>query len=201
MLSNTAITLVRCLTKLKTLDKQIQGLIQKTVFVSIEGELRPVQENVKKALSSYQKINDLIEYRRKLKSAIIISNATTQVIICGRKMTVAEAIEEKQSIKHKKTLQSSLKQQYAKYLREVENHNTKIRSNLERETSYQSDTKKTETSEEYQRGYMKLHKIKLFDPLNIVKQIDLLDEYIREFECEVDHVLSESNAITKIIVA
>ena len=60
------------------------------------------------------------------------------------------------------------------------------------------DDKKTETSEQYQRGYMKLHQVKLYDPIYITTQIEKLDNYIREFECEVDHVLSESNAVTKI---
>ena len=200
MSSDNSITLVRGLTKLKTLDKQIQNLIQGTTFVSVEGELRPVQNYVKSAPSTYQKINDLIEFRRKLKSAIITSNATTHITICDRTMTVAEAIEEKQSIKHKKLLLSTLRQQHSQYLREVETHNARIRSNLERETKFQSDDKKTETSEEYQRGYMKLHQIRLFDPIHVRKQIDDLDTYIREFECEVDHVLSESNAVTKITV-
>ena len=200
MSNQNQITLVRALSKLKTLDKQIQSLIQGSVFVSVSGELRPVAVEAKKSKPKYQQINDLVEYRRKLKSAIITSNATTQIEICGKAMTVAEAIEEKQSIKHKKLLLSTLKRQYSDALFQVENHNNRIRANLERETRITSEDKKTETSEEYQRGYMKLHKIGLYDPIAISSQIDNLDKYIRDFECEVDHVLSESNAITKISV-
>jgi hypothetical protein len=200
MSTSNEITLTRGLSKLKTLDKQIQNLIQESTFVSYSGELRPAPPAAKQSKARFQQIGDLIEFRRKLKSAIITSNAMTRITICGREMTVAEAIEEKQSIKHKKTLLSRLRSQYSDSLLQVETHNNRIRSNLEKETRYQSDDKKTDTTEDYQRGYMKLHQISLYDPISVAPQIDNLDQYIRDFECEVDHVLSESNAVTKISV-
>ena len=195
------ITMVRALTKLKTLDKQIEAKVLGTTFLSVSGEIRPVEEVAKRAPSNFQRINDLIDFRRRLKSAIITSNANTQVTICGQTMSVAEAIEEKQSIKHKTRLLSTLRTQYSQRLHEVEQHNSRIRGNLERETrSNSNDDKNSDSSLEYQKNYMKRHEINLYDPISITTQIEKLDNYIREFECEVDHVLSESNAITRVDV-
>jgi hypothetical protein len=99
------------------------------------------------AISRYQQINDLITFRQKLKSTLIGSNANTLVKVCGREMTVAETIEEKNSIKHKKILLAKMKQQYASSLAEKEKHNAQMRSNLEHESRRsQVDEKKSEST-------------------------------------------------------
>jgi molybdopterin synthase catalytic subunit len=59
--------------------------------------------------ADYQSINDLITRRNRLKSAIILSNATTKVKIGDTVLTVAEVIERKQSLKYYKTLFDKLK--------------------------------------------------------------------------------------------
>lgn len=198
------ITVVRGLTMLKNLDKKIQRITGEAVFVSVKGELRSPVEASKSADSKFQQINDLITFRRRLKSALITSNANTLVKVCGRELSIAETIEEKQAIKHKKELLAKMKNQHASAIREIESHNQSMRHNLESEKRRSGEDKKSDTTvkseEEYQRGYMKLHRIELYDPINIQGQIDKLQAYIEDFESEVDHVLSESNATTHINV-
>lgn len=201
--SNTqTMTIIRGLTKLKTLDSKIQKVTDKSVFVSQEGKLMKPNEESTHASESYQSITDLIAFRRALKSAIISSNARTTVVINDRKCTVAEAIEEKKSIKHSKHLLSLMKQQYATNLAAVERHNESMRGNLERELSSkrrgEDDKAKVEFSDAYNSNYMDMHGRKLYDPIGVRAKIEQLDNYITNFTEEVDHVLSESNAVTHI---
>jgi hypothetical protein len=200
-----SITVVRGLTMLKNLDKKILRITGDSEFVSVKGELRSPTDGSKNAVIRLQQISDLITFRQKLKSALIISNANTLIKVCGREMSVAESIEEKNSIKHKKSLLVRMKAQYASAISELERHNSQMRTNLETEARRaNTDEKRSETtaksSEEYQKGYMKLHKLELYDPINIKSEITNLETYIEDFESEVDHTLSESNAITTIQV-
>lgn len=194
------ITVVRGLTQLKNLDKKIQKVTYDAEFVSVRGEIRKPSENSKQAQRRFQQINDLISFRQKLKSALILSNATTKVKICGKEMTIAEVIEEKNAIKHKQELLRRLKDQYTRCVNEVEAVNQNLRRKLENETMNKNEKDDKTSIEEYQRGYMKLHQIELYDPISVKSQIDKLENYIDNFQAEVDHVLSESNATTKVEV-
>lgn len=121
--------------------------------MSVRGEIRKPSYNSQQAQRRFQQINDLISFRQKLKSALILSNATTKVKICGREMTIAEVIEEKNAIKHKQELLRRLKDQYSRCVSEVENVNQNLRRKLENETTNKNDKDDKTTIEEYQRGY------------------------------------------------
>lgn len=54
--------------------------------------------------ASYDKVMGLISYRHKIKALVVQSNACTKVIVGKEEMTVAEAIERKQSIQYEKDL-------------------------------------------------------------------------------------------------
>lgn len=200
------ITLTRALVKLKTLDKKIQAAIDAGRYVSICGEMTKPDPEATHARETFQSINDMIKYRRALKSAVIISNATTQVKINGNVCTVAEAIEEKKSIKHKKHFLTKLKQQYAEEITKIEKHNAQMRTILERElqptrrSAGDGQTQSNEFSTSYCKDYMKMHGLELYDPIQIRGKIAEIDDYITSFLDEVDQVLSEANATTKITV-
>ena len=200
------ITLTRALSELKRLDNQITERINKTQFISVKGEMRDPPVSMKKVVATHQSIEDLIEYRRKLKSAIIMSNAVTVVNICDREMTVAEAIEEKQSIKHKRTLLSAMRRQYAAAQVEIDTQNNNVRRKLENELLAQNaksassdETASARHFQEMQKSYKNLHTIKFHDPLGLESKIEKLDKYINDFTTEVDHVLVESNAVTRVL--
>lgn len=194
-----AMTITRALVELKTLDKRIQKEIDTSVFVSYKGQFYQPQESTKDAISKFQSINDLIERRKKIKSAIITSNATTKVIICSQEMTVAEVIETKSSIKHKKTLLAILKNQYGTAVNTIENINAKVRKELENKSTRDADKEKQQMSlEEFSKMYINLHGVELYDPLKVTLKIEQLEKYITQFEQEVDYILSEKNAITVI---
>lgn len=200
----TSISITRALTELKTLDKRIQKNIDSGAFVSYQGQFHSPSPYVKEAKANYQSIMDLLERRKKLKSLIITSNAITKVTICGKEMTVAEAIETKSSIKHYKNLLARLKSQSADANRTVENINNKVRNDLEAKTSRNGSSTESKEKEtqmdlvEFSKKYMEMHGVKLYDPLNISKKIESLEEYITNFENEIDYVLSEKNSVTFI---
>ena len=195
------ISITRALVELKTLDKRIQKGIDTSVFVSYKGQFYQPAEGAKEAAASYQSINDLIERRKKIKSAIIKSNANTMVKICGTEMTVAEAIETKSSIKHKKNLLAVMKNQYGTACTNVEHINSKVRKDLENKSTRDSDKEKQQmTLEEFSKTYVNLHGVELFDPIKLAQKIEQLENYITQFEQEVDYIMSEKNAITLIEV-
>lgn len=198
----TEISITRALVELKTLDKRIQKQIDKGIYVSYRGQFHRPQQGIEDAMANYQSVNDLVDYRRRMKSAIVKSNATTTVTICGNEMTVAEAIETKSSIKHKKNFLAVLKMQYGNAVREVETINSRTRGELERKTSRgESEKEKQQMSlEEFSKQYMSMHGVELFDPIKVSQRIEEMETYITSFEQEVDYVLSEKNAVTKIAV-
>lgn len=196
------ITITRALTELKTLDKRIQKLIDSSTFISYEGQFHKSSEYVKSASSNYQSITDLLKRRQKMKAAIVSSNATTIVTICGDKMTVAEAIETKSSIKHYKTLIEKLKNQYSQANRDVETINERTRRDLDNKLNNMTKEKDAGISNlnEFSEKYIEMHGVKLTDPIKITEKIENLEKFVREFEDEVNYVLTEKNSTTMISV-
>ena len=197
----SSISITRALVELKTLDSRIQKKIDTSIFVSYKGQFHQPADGIKDALANFQSANDLIERRKKIKSAIITSNATTKVTICGNEMTIAEAIETKSSIRHKKNLLAVLKAQYGNSVNTVEAINAKVRKDLENKSSREGDKDKQQMSlEEFSKTYISLHGVELFDPLKVSQKIEQLEQFIIQFEQEVDYILSERNATTLIEV-
>jgi len=184
--------------ELKTLDKRIQKTITESVFCSISGELRQPDQRAVKAQSHYDQSRDLMSRRVKLKSAIVTSNANTKIRVCGMDLTVAEAIELKSSIKNYKSLLSQMRRQYGDSVNSIERENARARTTLENSLSRSNEDKDKINVAEYSRQYMKVHGVKLFDPIKVQDKIEELDKFVTEFESEVDFVLSERNATTLI---
>lgn len=193
----TQISITRALTELKTLDKRIQKAIDSGTFVSYSGQFNAPSPQSKDAVANYQSIVDLLERRKRLKSRIVTSNGTTQVVICGKQMTVAEAIETKSSIKHYENLLARLKSQYAEMNRTVESLNDRVRRDLENKTKLDKEDSKTDIVD-FSRKYVEMHGVKIYDPLQIKKKIDEIENYVTTFNGEVDFVLTEKNSTTLI---
>jgi len=189
------ITITRALVELKNIDKRIQSAISKGVFVTYKGENVEPKQGIEKAASQYQSIVDLLDRRVRLKSAIVTSNATTKVRICGKEMTIAEAIETKSSIKNYRVFLEELEEQYGSSVRSVETKNAHVRAELDRILRESKDT-----TGKLKEGYYETNSVKLFDPISVTKKIEDLRKYITEFESDVDATLSESNATTVVIV-
>src|SRR5690606_32773454 len=125
----------------------------------------------------------------------------TKVTICGKDMTVAEAIETKSSIKHLENLLNRLKAQKSQSVRTIESLNERVRRDLENKTKMTAEKDETKIDlVEFSNTYMKMHGVELYDPINIAKKIEEIEEHVTQFKSEVDFVLTEKNSTTKIPV-
>jgi len=212
----TEISVQRALTELKMLDKRIGKVTQDlcAVGVVIGGKVANIGSNgfagltekeVEKDIQAkYQKAKDLIAYRNKLKSAVVGSNSTTEIDVGGEKMTVAEAIERKNSIAYDKNLKARMGEMLGHVVQRIEQHNVQLRNDANTRFPVTEDMKeepdKIKKIEDMRKFYVNENEAKLIDPLEVAKVLDKEDERINKFETDVDVILSESNARTMIEV-
>lgn len=197
----------RALTELKMLNHRIEAATNdvSTVLANRKSNSKingvEIQEYEKQMQSSYDKVVSLIDYRNRIKSLVVESNAKTKVTVGKEEMTVAEAIERKQSIQFEKKLLEVMQQQYRSAINMVAKENDALPAKLETYLINILGNKDKQSPEEvklHTETFMKRNEYELIDPMNVKKKIEVLNSGIEEFESEVDAVLSESNATTFI---
>lgn len=201
------LSLHRALSELKMLNARIDAATSDVELVRANRKSNekingmPIDEYKKDMQGSYDKVISLIHYRNRLKALVVASNAQTVVTIGSKTMTVAEAIERKQSIQLEKDLLAKLRRQYQRALTQVTDANEALPEKLETYLINILGSKDKQSPDEvklHTDTFMKRNEYELIDPMNIKKIIDELTAQIEEFESEVDAVLSESNATTFI---
>lgn len=200
------ISLHRALAEIKLLDKRINSSVKGKLYVTSQiGREKPRDFNSTEefeaiAKGSYQSVMDLISRRNEIKSKLIHANAVTEVTISGERMTIAEAIDRKDSIKYEKLFLLELKNQLAIVNKIIEQERFDMELRLENriESDLGSKDRKINAKEveEITESFLKRYKPSIIDPLDIRKKIELLEESIENFETEVDYVLSEINTVT-----
>ena len=200
-------SITRSLVEIKTLDSRIGKIIDASAFTSYKTKSRNfglnAEEFRKSALADFQSINDLITRRDSIKNAIVLSNSTTIVSIAEKHMTVSQAIEFKNTIGYKELLLQKLKTQRQMVTVESELHRNRVQTKVDDNIriicgkDVKADASSIQTITD---GITKGDPIEIFDPLGIDKVIDTLETEIEDFRANVDFVLSESNALTKISV-
>ena len=199
-------TIHRALAELKLLDKRIDKQIKDSVpfcVVKKKDEKQvngmSLEEYNKKVEGNFNAIIDLIKRREQIKAKIMHSNTITKVNVAGEEMTVAEAIERKNTIEYKKKLLNRLRADLQMALDEMEAGNItlldRLESFLEATLGDNPSSKEIETVSEM---FKEKNELKLYNPINIEKKIEKLEEEIEDFLMEVDFVLSESNSKTTI---
>jgi hypothetical protein len=201
----------RALSELGVLEARINRAISEAAFVSIQVGSKPIGGHIspenfaKNAEASLASIRDLIARRAEIKSAIIASNAITQVTFpSGKVMSVAEVIERKNSIVHDRQALNMMRTQYTTTLQVLAREQEKAKQALEKriENALGKETKGKEASvEEITKGFNLDNEVKFIDPIDLKKTIDKLTEQIEEFDKEADFLLSESNTRTDIEIS
>jgi regulator of replication initiation timing len=118
-------------------------------------------------------------------------------------MTVSEAILYKDIIQYKKTLLDVLKRQKQQCVIEYEQHKQRVQTKVDENIKVicGANTKPDQTViQTVTDGITKGDPIELFDPLKLENEIKELETSIENFTANIDYVLSESNALTKIVV-
>jgi hypothetical protein len=201
------ITITRALVRLKTLDNQINNLILEYIPLDIivDKKLKSKQtreEFETKVKSTWQKINDLMSQRSKIKSGIVASNAVTTVDVVGVKMSVATAIERKKSIEYDIQLRNRLKRILSQYSNTVDNMNEDTKSRLDNllVSTFSKDSTKVKSDEldAVAKPFMERNEAILIDPIRVADKIDQLGEGIDSFMEEIDILITESNSVTYI---
>ena len=203
------ITVTEALNELKLYDARITKAIGDANFVGAHkvaddkvGHTK-VTKFVDDAKSAWQSINDLMEQRRRIKSAVVKSNACTKVIVNGVEMTVAEAIERKTSIVYEKQLLTELIEQMESAKTNVNKQNLKVEDKIDTllQAACGTDVKKSDDLyESIAKPYHEKNDWEIVDPLGAEQISADLSEAISGFLSEVDTVLAVSNATTVIEV-
>lgn len=203
----SSISIARALVELKTLDSRINKITSYTQWIITKTKNKNsncTEEDFRKTtLSEFQSLNDLITRRDKLKNAIMKSNSVTEVELGGNKMTVSQAIEYKKTIEYKKKLLEFLKKQRQTVTIEYESHKQRVQNKIDENVKVicGKDSKPDEAViKSVSEGISKGDPIEIYDPLGIDKVIKELETSIEDFTANVDYVLSESNALTSIVV-
>lgn len=206
------ISITEALNELKLYDSKITKAITNATLCGAAKKSSEKVGVVKKddfserAKASYQSATDLISNRNTLKSAIVKSNAITCVEIDGMPMTVAEAIERKNSIEYDETLLNEMKRQYASATAIVDKENKKVDNKVDEllATLIGKDSDKKlskEDQEAVEKPYREKNEFEFVDPLELYEKIQALESNIDGFKSNVDTVLVLSNATTFIEVA
>jgi len=205
------ISITEALNELKLYDSKTTKAITNATFCGAAKKSSDKVGVVKKedfderAKASYQSVTDLISNRNSLKSAIVKSNAVTEVEIDGKVMSVAEAIERKNSIGYDEMLLNEIKRQYANATATVDKENKKVDNKVDDllTTLIGKDSDKKlskEDQEAVEKPYREKNEFEFVDPLGLYNKIQTLEADIDGFKSNVDTVLVLSNATTFIEV-
>ena len=205
-------SITRGLKELKLLSDRIQSGVRRINSVDLKQEKfkgqallskETEEQFVANAKASYQSVVSLMERREKIKSAIVLANTSTKVKIGNREMTIAEAIEMKNSLDGKKLLLQHVRSQHARVSDEIENNRERIESQVNNLLAQSLNKDKKTNPEEWNliaAPFIAANEMKVIDPLGAAKLIEDLDTEITEFEANVDIALSEINSKTEIVI-
>lgn len=205
-------TIHKALAELKILDGRIKKEIQNGLYCAANKHSNekingiPIDDFEKSVRGTYDKVTDLINRRKAIKKAIVLSNAKTTVKIADTEYTVAEAIEMKNhGIEFEKLLLGTMDVAYANAKLTVERQNGKELE--ERADQYvtaiygQKDGKTNSADiEKVRKDFLEANSYEIIDPINIPEKSEELRNKIDSFMAEVDSALSVSNALTEITI-
>lgn len=205
-------TIHKALAELKLLDNRIEKAIAEGIYCVANKHSNdkingiPLDEYIKIMQGRYDKAVDLINRRKAIKRAVVLSNAVTKVTVAGVEYTVAEAIEMKNhGVEFDKSLMTHMKKHYdmAQILIKQEN-GKELEERADRYVTdiYGQKEGKTNTVdiESVRKTFLEMNSYELVDPLHVLGEIEELEKKINDFMAEVDSVLSVSNALTEITI-
>lgn len=166
------------------------------VFANQETESAKIQ-------STFDTVRSLQNKYYALVAALVNSNANTTLVIGSKEMTVAAAIEYKESIVMEKALIKEMTRQLtdtSATVRTLDNRaNADIQEKLKVMHSTADASKVSEDDfNNVHNPHMAQFKPLLHDPLQLVEWIDTKSTELDEFEAAVENALNVKNATTEI---
>ena len=206
------ITVTDALAELTLLEKRIRtvtaALGSDTLIAVVEVEKAPPsfrnrQEYETRARAAIQRVDDLINRRRTIKRAIVLSNASTMVTVANEEMTVAEAIEMKHFIEYYEGVLATMQTAHKLTLKQYQVAQAKVKERLDKLALELFGKNESVESDKYQSladDFLSREGVELLDPTNLAEELERRQNFIEEFTSMVDRVLSISNARTMIEV-
>ncbi len=201
-------TVTEALVKLKLTNKKISDATGSVMvgFAAAKGSnhvpagyknIQEYKDEIKKRLDS---VNGLVQFRDKLKKALVASNASTVVAVGSKNMTVAEAIETKSSLIFKKGLLDKLVNDMKVHEREVLTRNNNIEGRADEYVTkvFQGVAQNESDRMESRKKFIENNTYVIFSHDDIKKTVENLKDEIDEFETNVDVALSVINAKTEV---
>ena len=200
-------TITEALSKVKILEDRYLKSLRSSKLVAVKHgpQLRrpytsyKVEDFEKQAKEQYQSSESLLQNLIKIKNAIAKSNAVTMITIGGKEMTVQEAIILKQfSDLRKKRLSTykSLLVEATSDLSEALDENNRLIEKLVTGSDKSSEEIRKSTEEILSSSKA----VSLVDPCKLQDKIEDWETELSDFENNIDFVLSESNAKTRITI-
>ena len=211
-MTTETMTVHKALAELKLLDSRIEKAITEGVYCVANKHSNdkiggvPLDDYIKIMQGGYDKATDLINRRKAIKRAVVLSNAVTKVSVARDEYTVAEAIEMKNhGVEFDKLLMNTMNIQYRNAQMQIKQENGKdLEQRAEQYVTaiYGQKEGKTNTAdiEKVKADFLKSNQYELVDPLHVLDKIEDLEKKINDFMAEVDSALSVSNALTEITI-
>lgn len=211
-MTTETMTVHKALAELKLLDSRIEKAIAEGVYCVANKNSNdkiggvPLDDYIKIMQGGYDKATDLINRRKAIKRAVVLSNAVTKVSVAGDEYTVAEAIEMKNhGVEFDKLLMNTMNTQYRNAQMQIKQENGKdLEQRAEQYVTaiYGQKEGKTNTAdiEKVKADFLKSNQYELVDPLHVLDKIEDLEKKINDFMAEVDSTLSVSDALTEITI-
>lgn len=206
-------TVHKALAELKLLDDRIAKAIAEGIYCVANKHSNDkiggvsLDEYIKIMQGGYDKATDLINRRKAIKRAVVLSNAVTKVSVAGVEYTVAEAIEMKNhGVAFDKLLMNAMQKNYntAQAKINLENDGGSLEERAEQYVTaiYGQKEGKTNTAdiEKVRADFLTANQYELIDPIHVLDKIENLEKRINDFMSEVDAALSVSNALTEITI-
>lgn len=205
MSTSQSMSVTQALAELKLLRKRLESALNGAKFVAMVTKKSMLDRDrfETQARASMQSYRDLLDRYYKLKSAIVQSNAVTEVVIAGRTYSMAEAVERKRSIEQERTLLRTMMEQYASVTAEHKRHCDNEQARVDRMLAVElgKDSKTNiDVVKSLTETILAENRAEVLDPLKIADLIEETKKSIEEFETNVDWVLSECNGKTMIKV-
>lgn len=199
-------SLAGILLEIKRLDERILKASSNKPFISLEYAHRfmPARQDKFKAYqANWQSAIDLIKRQETLRGQLAQANATTDVVIAGQKMTIAQAIKLKESIRHYDFLLQNAARQLSKAQLEYQTAKSRLDSDAQQLRISRSSGEGVMSQEQIDsetKDLFQQNEKDLVDPVDLEKEIEKYQTWVMEFRDNVDLVLNAANVTTHIDV-
>lgn len=206
-MEKVSLSLTRLLSEIKTTEERIMKL-PVIVGVAANSTDRVAEENEsvedfkKTSQSRFDTWMSLSERLVKLRAARNKANATTYVTVCGKSVTMDEAIVMKSLLNLQKQALEGFKKQIGMVENFVTRADNEVKVAVDKAVaqSIASQTLTEDQSKLFNDMYKKSLGKSMVIGESVKAGIKKLEDHITSFSAEIDYVLSEANSTTKVEV-